>query len=696
MAAKKDKLLESAQKFLAKGQLDRAIREYEQIVALDPDDIRHRQRLAELLVRINQKDAAIAEYEVISKQYSSRHFYLKAIAVHKQIQKLDPDNIDVTLTLASLNEKQGLTGNALAEYNQAVSYYLGHHLLDEAIGVIERMLAADPDNLNTRLKCAETSYTARLHDKSFEEFARLALLLRKSGDESAFGRVCERVQSLFPEKQDFILDILEAQVGEGGAAGAAAYLLKVLDRDRSNLRGWKILADACLRTGDRANRKLALQNIIDLSPGEVSAMEELLRMFLDDGDIGGALDLLAGHFACFTDRGDFASLERFYLLLREKAPGDMRVLEGLRKVYDASGETNKLESVVCPIDVSSESADDGARVVVEEEFVWAMPEIRPAPEPVAIRPPPVSSAQPQNRALTWEEEIDLSMLEEEGISAFQNANDTMPEAASSMPNSPTEEAVAGNVYGETVVTGIDDIMESFPQPDIETGEALEETAPPYPAGPSTESAGFAEIEMELEGPAITDAGWQLESAGIQPVVEEAAAPPLPSGRKRSKYDLDGQFSEFKKVVDDQLDKDDTETHYNLGIAYKEMCLFDDAINEFQTASIAPLRKIDCLTLQGICYRDKGDYTKAEEIFRETLAMHDLTGGERVSLGYELAFLYEAMGRTEDAVGAYRQVWVESPGFRDVADKIARLHGTDDLPDNAADLELLELEAEEIE
>ncbi|HTP66110.1 MAG TPA: tetratricopeptide repeat protein, partial [Geobacteraceae bacterium] len=430
-----------------------------------------------------------------------------------------------------------------------------------------------------------------------------------------------------------------------------------------------------------------LQNVVNHSPGEVSALEELLRMFLDDGDVGGALDLLAGHGAWFTDRGDFAALERFYLLLREKAPGDMRVLEGLRKVYDSSGETNKLESVVCPMDVSKENVGDGACVTVEEEVSPPVPE---------KRRPPAPAAHPRNRALTWEEEIDLSMLEEEGIRAFQNADDILPEADSSIPDSPMEEAVAGNVYGEAVVTGIDNLMESVPQPAIETEEMLGEMAPPYPAEPSTESAEFAEIEMELGGPAITDAGWQLEAAGTQPAVEEAAAPPLPSGRKRSKYDLDGQFSEFKKVVDDQLDKDDTETHYNLGIAYKEMCLFDDAINEFQTASIAPLRKIDCLTLQGICYRDKGDYTKAEEIFRETLAMHDLTGGERVSLGYELAFLYEAMGRTEDAVGAYRQVWVESPGFRDVADKIARLHGTDDLPDNAADLELLELEAEEIE
>ena len=49
MSTKKEKLLESAQKFIQKGQIDRAIKDYEQIVALDPSDQRYRQRLAELL-----------------------------------------------------------------------------------------------------------------------------------------------------------------------------------------------------------------------------------------------------------------------------------------------------------------------------------------------------------------------------------------------------------------------------------------------------------------------------------------------------------------------------------------------------------------------------------------------------------------------------------------------------------------------
>ncbi len=683
MASKKDKLVESAQKSIAKGQIGKAISEYEQIVALDPDDARHRQKLAELLVKANNKDAAIAEYEAISKQFASKHFYLKAIAVHKQIQKLDPDNINITLTLASLNEKQGLIGNALAEYNLAVTHYLKIGEVPEAITVIERMLAADPDNLNTRLKCAETYIVAKQPDKAYEEFSRLALLLGKRGDESAFGRVCERVRALVPDKPDFVLDILETQIGEGDVAGALAYLRELTDNDKTDLRGWKLLVDAYQGCGDNANRKLTLQKIIDLYPSELFAQESLIRLHLDEGDIEGALALLKGHEADFVGQNVLEPLEHLYASLREKAPGDLRVLEGLKRVYAAAGEKEKLGTVVAAMNTVAVSAKEtpGPDTAVSR--------------PIPVEPAPVEPVVPSQES-SWEEEIDLSLLEEEGIDACQDAKAGGNAAAESVPEMPRRDnAHAGGQPEDFLASSVD----------------------------------LTEIEMEIEGPAITFAGWQQDAPQqdmlqqelprheapheeplqveplpveprqdtpqTEPVEAEDDVSPAVPAMKRKKYDAAGQFSEFKKVVDNQLEKDDTETHYNLGIAYKEMCLFDDAINEFQTASMDPLRKVDCLTLQAICYRDKGDFAKAEEVFRNTLSLHGLTGGETASLSYELAFLYESIGRGEDALRHYRQVQAEHPGFRDAAEKIALLRGVNGSPDQD-DTEPFELDAEEVE
>jgi pentatricopeptide repeat protein len=569
LPSKKDKLLENAQKFIAKGQLDRAIRDYEQIVALDSGDIRHRQKLAELLVRVSRKEDAIAEYEEISKQYSGNHFYLKAIAVHKQIQKLDPANINITLTLASLNEMQGLIGNALAEYNTAVNYYLKTGSLAEAIKVIEQMLAADPENLNTHLKCAETYFSAGLSEKAYEVFTRLAHLLRKSGDESAFNRVCDRVKSLYPDKQDFVLG---------------------------------------------------------------SQLEE----------------------------------------------------------SEIFGEREKLATLMEPL----EDAEEGPFIAKEETT------------------PVINGAQLSDESLepqpdmTWEEEIDLSLLEEEGINAFQydagKESMVFPDAMESTAELPQQNGIDFSAgIGILDNTGY---SENTSQLEGETEEKPAQAGFSSADGTQPELVDLTKIEMEIEGAAITYEGWLEDSAQKEPIhagsheaaPEKAGEVPAPfPAKKRQTYDLDGQLSEFKKGVDRQVGKGDTETHYNLGIAYKEMALFDAAIAEFQAASVDPQRRIDCLTLEGICLRDMGDCTRAEEVFTDTLAMHGLNGEETVSLNYELAVLYEMVGRHEDALRLYRHVRADTPGFRDVAEKIMLLHGGEDSPEHD-DMELLELEVEEVD
>ncbi|HEX9024037.1 MAG TPA: tetratricopeptide repeat protein [Geobacteraceae bacterium] len=668
MAAKKDKLIEGAQKFIAKGQIDRAIREYEQIVALDPEDIRQRQKLAELLVRVNQKEAAISEYETISKQYSNKHFYLKAIAVHKQIQKLDPDNIHVTLALAGLNVKQGLIGNALAEYGQAVNYFIKSDSLQEAIVVIEQMLAADPENLNTRLKYAETYYTAGERDRSSDEFAQLALFLLKRGDESAFGRVCDRVRSLFPDRPDFAIDILAKQLQEGNAGVVVSSLQKFVDAGQVNLKGWKLLADAHLKNGDAANSRATLEKIVSLFPDELSAREDLIRLLLEEGDVDGSMALLEAHEAEFLDRNSHDALERLYSFLREKASGNKRVMEWLKRVYETAWDAEKPDAV--------------ATFTEEEKEELPQPEAEVSPSP--LPPPPTQpEAEPltagpaeEAREMSWEEEIDLSLLEEEGISSFPDGETDLGGApAASFATQPQEEAAS--MEASAACPDGEAAAGNVPEP-FEWEEApLQPEAAGHGEEPAEDPLGLTEIEMELEDASLDFAGLPPEPPMGESAVE-APASPSPADRK------DGQFR-----VDDQLDKDDTETHYNLGIAYKEMCLFDEAVNEFRTASMDPQRKIDCLTLQGICYRDKGDYAKAEELFSTTLALPGLTEEERVSLGYELAFLYETTGRKGDALGTYLKVRAENPGFRDVVEKISLLGGADQ-----EEMELLELDTEE--
>jgi tetratricopeptide (TPR) repeat protein len=160
---------------------------------------------------------------------------------------------------------------------------------------------------------------------------------------------------------------------------------------------------------------------------------------------------------------------------------------------------------------------------------------------------------------------------------------------------------------------------------------------------------------------------------------------------QGKYGLGDLLTAFKKGVDEQLDESDTESHYSLGIAYKEMGLYDEAVEEFRAAARDTSRSADCSCLEGLCWRDKGDMTAAEDAFKEGLALPVISAEALLNLKYELAMLYELSDRTEEAISLYSEIMNANIYFRDVSDRLANLADNGDL--DILEPELLELDEE---
>jgi tetratricopeptide (TPR) repeat protein len=225
--ANKEKLLASAQKFLSKGQIPKAIGEYKKLVDAFPKDIRNRQKLAELYSRDKRSEDALTEYEAVAKHYTETGFYLKSIAVFKQMQKIEPSRVDIYHRLAELNEKQGLVGNALTEYRNLVSFYEKNEMHSEAIEVLEKMATLDPDNLNFSAKIAECLAASGRNDEAFTRFKLIIEPLSEKGEHLKVVKLYERFLDLCPEEGNSRLPLASALL-KSGSPDKAVQILKGL------------------------------------------------------------------------------------------------------------------------------------------------------------------------------------------------------------------------------------------------------------------------------------------------------------------------------------------------------------------------------------------------------------------------------------------------------------------------------------
>jgi tetratricopeptide (TPR) repeat protein len=120
-----------------------------------------------------------------------------------------------------------------------------------------------------------------------------------------------------------------------------------------------------------------------------------------------------------------------------------------------------------------------------------------------------------------------------------------------------------------------------------------------------------------------------------------------------------------------LDKD-SEMHYHLGVAYKEMELFDYAITEFELASSASFMKFDSYIMLGNCYMEKGDYNKSIEYYKMSSEIQGLSKEKLAWLHFNLGLVYEASGMVSKAIDTFNLVLKLDHSFDEAREKIKKL------------------------
>ena len=158
---------------------------------------------------------------------------------------------------------------------------------------------------------------------------------------------------------------------------------------------------------------------------------------------------------------------------------------------------------------------------------------------------------------------------------------------------------------------------------------------------------------------------------------ESEAPPMAA--LEGEVDVDQVFEKFKEGVRAQVSEGDSSTHYDLGVAYKEMGLLTDACAEFELAARDPTRQCMCFAMIGMIHAEKNELFEAVRAYEQALNAKQKTREQEYSLLYDLGNLYERLGERRKALDTMLSLERKNRDYRDVRQRVRNLKAVQSAP-----------------
>jgi tetratricopeptide (TPR) repeat protein len=277
----KRKSLDQAQKYVQKGAYDKALKEYQKHLQTEPGDTNARLKLGDLHLKRGDQPAAIEAYNQVAEQFSKGGFDAKAVAIFKQILKIDSSYLDARIQLGDHFQRMGLASDALREFQAAVKTCQERGLKREAFDLLKRVAALDPGNIANRLSLADLLQREKLFDEAKDEYLSLLVEVQHQGDNEACVRVAERLVDAFPENEQGLVALAQAQQALGDPGTAVERLKEALASSPESVE----LREAAIAVYEASGNAEAVR----------TTYREIAELYKRRGDHDAARDILQRH-----------------------------------------------------------------------------------------------------------------------------------------------------------------------------------------------------------------------------------------------------------------------------------------------------------------------------------------------------------------------------------------------------------------
>ena len=451
-------------------------------------------------------------------------------------------------------------------------------------------------------------------------------------------------------------------------------------------------ADVYLKYGLHQKALDHVQKILAEDAENPDALERIRDIRDAMGDRKGAAEAAERAVQSLLARGGEGRIEHAIGRLRELDPSHAAAaaveeveVEGEAEVVPPKASESELEPaevLVLPHEQGPKPVDEEEPPVLVLDDEAPLPVDAPAPE-VEVGPPEpegpaaVAEAAPE---VEQAEDVDLSDVDEvepeELLPEVTAAPPPLPERTPPRLEAELEEVEFYERQGliEEALLAVRDLASAHPEhPEVQSAKARIEGLG-EPGGEPEPSPEREPIAPEPEPYAATgttgifDLGPEL-SAELGPDLA-----PTPTGEFQ--YSVADVFEQFKRGLDKTVRPEDSATKYDLGIAFQEMGMLDEALEQFRAALAGGdrRREVEILNMIGVCLGMKGEHREAVETYRRALASEFLDDDGARAVQFELGAAHEALGEPETALWYFQQIAQTDPGYRGSGERAARLGG----------------------
>lgn len=614
MLSDRSRVLQQAQLLASRGQYEAAIAEWKKLAAEVPADGTIHNTIGDLQLKRNAPGEAASAFLQAASAFRAEGATLKAIAAFKKALKCDPSRYEVYRHLGDLNVERGLISSAVQDYLTLGKYYLKERRGKDALEIYKKIVLQDPSNLDAQQRVAELCVQENQRDEATKVYLQLGR------ERSAQGRYDEakdaylavlRINPNDNEAGQFVESMKKGGTGSIKAVkpGSAAPVQKPSEPV-------DLLAEAVRRIDEKqyAGAEAILNQMLTREPGNPQVCQLLARLHLQRGDVQVALGEYRFLAGAALRAHDLALAESLIQEFLSADPNSVPMLELNGELHEEKGAGGEAAlQYAKAIELLMEHPEPGMESLHEELFekVRSLSSDEALASRLAARMRGESTVDQSESAQNMSEAEApppdfINPIPTDGGSLRADSNSAQIVHSNGRMKDDREFLLVGTVHK------VDSPSSSVVYPtELAAGQASAESAPP-------------------NKPAVAPPAN----------MKEPAAPP------------------------------DYEAHYALGVAYKNMGLYEEAKEEFQVSTNSDSFYLDSALMIAVCLKEERHIVQAIQGLETVMADPRCQGAKAQAIRYELGLLYEAEQQWEKAAHAFASI----PSFHDVPQRLAALRG----------------------